>query len=93
MVTDFWQTFPGVVMAVPFLLVCGCVAVWFLGQKGFCTYACPYGGFFALDRYAPSASASTTTASSAATAPRSARATFACMRKWPATAWWWIPGA
>lgn len=54
MVTDFWQTFPGVVMAVPFLLVCGCVAVWFLGQKGFCTYACPYGGFFApLDRYAP----------------------------------------
>ena len=45
--TDYWTTFPGLMMAIPFLLVCGFVTVWFLGQKGYCTYACPYGGVFA----------------------------------------------
>jgi polyferredoxin/tetratricopeptide (TPR) repeat protein len=52
--TEFWKTFPGLMIAVPFLLVCGFGTVYFLGAKGFCTYGCPYGGFFApLDRYAP----------------------------------------
>ncbi len=50
---DFWHTFAGVAVAVPFLLVCGFATVYFLGAKGFCTYGCPYGGFFApLDRLA-----------------------------------------
>lgn len=50
----FWQTFPGMTLAVPFLLICGFGTVYFLGAKGFCTYACPYGGFFApLDELAP----------------------------------------
>ena len=33
-------------MAIPFLGVCGFACVYFLGAKGFCTYGCPYGGFF-----------------------------------------------
>lgn len=45
--TDFWATMPGWAMSIPFLLVCGFLAVWFLGQKGYCTYGCPYGGVFA----------------------------------------------
>ncbi|MCZ6835743.1 MAG: 4Fe-4S binding protein, partial [Planctomycetota bacterium] len=52
--TDFWGTFPGWLLAVPFLLVCGFGTVYFLGAKGFCTYACPYGGLYAqLDKFAP----------------------------------------
>ena len=52
--SDFWQTFPPVAVAIPFLFICGFVTVYFLGQKGFCTYACPYGGFFSLaDKIAP----------------------------------------
>lgn len=52
--TEFWATFPTVAVAVPFLFVCGFMTVYFLGQKGFCTYACPYGGFFSLaDKIAP----------------------------------------
>lgn len=52
--TDFWATFPPVWVAIPFLFVCGFMTVYFLGQKGFCTYACPYGGFFGLaDKVAP----------------------------------------
>jgi polyferredoxin/tetratricopeptide (TPR) repeat protein len=52
--TNFWETFPSVGVAIPFLLICGFVTVYFLGQKGFCTYACPYGGFFGLaDKLAP----------------------------------------
>lgn len=51
---DFWGTFPGPAIAVLTLAACGLGIVWFLGNKGFCTYACPYGGFFAvLDRLAP----------------------------------------
>jgi len=50
---DFWRSFPGVVIAVPFLFICGFATVYFLGAKGFCTYGCPYGGFFApLDQFA-----------------------------------------
>jgi NAD-dependent dihydropyrimidine dehydrogenase PreA subunit len=52
--TEFWATFPPLAVAVPFLFVCGFMTVYFLGSKGFCTYACPYGGFFAVaDRVAP----------------------------------------
>lgn len=53
-VEDFWATFPAWYVAVPFLLICGFVTVYFLGAKGFCTYACPYGGLFApADKVAP----------------------------------------
>jgi len=52
--TDFWATFATVSVAIPFLFVCGFMTVYFLGQKGFCTYACPYGGFFGLaDKISP----------------------------------------
>jgi polyferredoxin/tetratricopeptide (TPR) repeat protein len=52
--TEFWVTFPPVLVAIPFLFICGFMTVYFLGQKGFCTYACPYGGFFAIaDKVAP----------------------------------------
>ncbi len=52
--TNFWLTFPSVVVAIPFLFICGFMTVYFLGQKGFCTYACPYGGFFGLaDKFSP----------------------------------------
>jgi polyferredoxin/Flp pilus assembly protein TadD len=52
--TDFWSTFPSVAVAIPFLAICGFLTVWFLGQKGFCTYACPYGGFFSIaDKLSP----------------------------------------
>ena len=52
--SNFWETFPPVAVAVPFLFICGFMTVYFLGQKGFCTYACPYGGFFSLAaKFAP----------------------------------------
>ena len=52
--TEFWATFPPFWLAVPFLFICGFVTVYFLGSKGFCTYACPYGGFFGVaDKFAP----------------------------------------
>lgn len=52
--TDYWATFPSVAVAIPFLFICGFMTVYFLGSKGFCTYACPYGGFFSLaDQLAP----------------------------------------
>lgn len=52
--TGFWDTFVGPLIAIPFLFICGFATVYFLGAKGFCTYGCPYGGFFApLDKYAP----------------------------------------
>ncbi len=44
----FWATFPGPVVAVLTVLMAGFAIVYFLGAKGFCTYACPYGGFFGL---------------------------------------------
>lgn len=53
-VEDFWATFAPWQIAVPFLFVCGFMTVYFLGAKAFCSYGCPYGGFFApLDRLAP----------------------------------------
>src|SRR5256886_11298348 len=52
--SNFWETFPSVAVAIPFLFVCGFMTVYFLGSKGFCTYACPYGGLFSLaDKLAP----------------------------------------
>ncbi|MDP6479039.1 MAG: 4Fe-4S binding protein [Phycisphaerales bacterium] len=49
---DLWATMPGFWVSVVFLFICGFVTVYVLGAKGFCTYACPYGGFFApLDRF------------------------------------------
>lgn len=53
-VDDFWATFPAWYIAVPFLLICGFVCVYFLGAKGFCTYGCPYAAFFKpLDTLSP----------------------------------------
>ncbi|MFK7883498.1 MAG: 4Fe-4S binding protein [Phycisphaerales bacterium] len=53
-VEDFWATFGNPWVAIPFLLICGFVTVYFLGAKGFCTYACPYGGLFApAEKIAP----------------------------------------
>lgn len=53
-VDDFWSTFAGPLLAVPFLAICGFATVYLLGAKGYCTYGCPYGGFFApLDRWSP----------------------------------------
>ncbi|MEQ1643213.1 MAG: 4Fe-4S dicluster domain-containing protein [Pyrinomonadaceae bacterium] len=52
--TEFWATFPPLWVAIPFLFICGFMTVYFLGSKGFCTYGCPYGGFFSLaDKVAP----------------------------------------
>lgn len=52
--TEFWATFPPIAVAIPFLFICGFATVYFLGSKGYCTYACPYGGFFSLaDKVAP----------------------------------------
>jgi polyferredoxin/tetratricopeptide (TPR) repeat protein len=51
---DFWATFASVGVAIPFLLVCCGLCVYFLGAKGYCTYGCPYGGFFTpIDRLSP----------------------------------------
>lgn len=51
--TAFWQTFPGWGVGIATFLVCGFALVWFLGSKGFCTYACPYGALFgAADPFA-----------------------------------------
>lgn len=52
--TAFWKTFPGPIVSVLTLVVCGPIIVYLLGNKGFCTYACPYGGFFGpADTVAP----------------------------------------
>lgn len=51
---DFWATFASATVALPMLLVCCGLCVYFLGAKGFCTYGCPYGGFFTpVDRVSP----------------------------------------
>ena len=50
---DFWETFPPWTVALVTFAVCGFVTIYFLGAKGFCTYACPYGAIFGLvDRLA-----------------------------------------
>ncbi|MBL8879877.1 MAG: tetratricopeptide repeat protein [Phycisphaerales bacterium] len=52
--SSFWKTFPGPFISVLTLIVCGPLIVYLLGNKGFCTYACPYGGFFGpADSLAP----------------------------------------
>ena len=49
--TDFWETFPPWPVALATFAVCGFVTVYFLGAKGFCTYACPkVANFRAVDR-------------------------------------------
>ena len=51
---EYWSTFAPPMVAIPFLLVCGFATVYVLGAKGFCTYGCPYGGFFKpLDTASP----------------------------------------
>lgn len=51
---SFWETFPGPVIAILTIVIAGFCIVYFLGSKGFCTYACPYGAFYGLaDRLAP----------------------------------------
>lgn len=47
-VEDFWATFPPWWMTIPFMLTCTFAMVYFLGSKGLCNYACPYGGFFGV---------------------------------------------
>lgn len=47
-VRDFWATFPPWYIAIPFLLICGFATVYFLGSKAFCSFGCPYGGFFGV---------------------------------------------
>ena len=50
----FWATVPGWAVALATFLTCGFAAVYLLGAKGFCSYACPYGAIFgAADRLAP----------------------------------------
>jgi tetratricopeptide (TPR) repeat protein/polyferredoxin len=52
--TGFWDTFPGWAVGSATFVVCGFVAVYLLGAKGFCSYACPYGAAFAwADRLSP----------------------------------------
>ncbi|NNE43562.1 MAG: 4Fe-4S binding protein, partial [Gemmatimonadetes bacterium] len=52
--SHFWETFPALWVAVPFLALCGFGVVYLLGAKGFCTYGCPYGAVFgAADTVAP----------------------------------------
>ncbi len=52
--TDFWRNLPGPWITVLTMAVCGFAIVYFLGSRGFCTYACPYGVLFGLaDRLAP----------------------------------------
>ncbi|MEM6793033.1 MAG: tetratricopeptide repeat protein [Acidobacteriota bacterium] len=51
---QFWQTFPGWFVGGMTFFVCGFVVVYFLGAKGFCTYACPYGALFgAAEKISP----------------------------------------
>ena len=52
--SEFWATFPGWIVGGLTFLICGYAVVYFLGAKGFCTYACPYGAVFvAAERLAP----------------------------------------
>jgi polyferredoxin len=51
---NLWERFPGPLMGVLTVVVVGFLCVWWLGAKGFCTYGCPYGAFFAVaDRLGP----------------------------------------
>jgi tetratricopeptide (TPR) repeat protein/NAD-dependent dihydropyrimidine dehydrogenase PreA subunit len=51
---NLWGRFPGPWVAGLTFGVCGFLIVYLLGNKGFCTYGCPYGGVFGLaDTFAP----------------------------------------
>ncbi len=51
---EFWATFPTWVPATLTFVICGFVIVYFLGAKGFCTNACPYGAAFGVaDQLSP----------------------------------------
>jgi ferredoxin len=51
---NFWATFPTPGIAILTFVVCGFLIVWLVGNKGFCTYGCPYGAFFYYaDKAAP----------------------------------------
>ena len=51
---NFWATFPTAGIAILTFVVCGFLIVWLVGNKGFCTYGCPYGAFFFYaDKVAP----------------------------------------
>ncbi len=50
----FWATFPGWIMAIATFVFVGFLIVYWLGAKGFCSFGCPYGAFFAVaDRFSP----------------------------------------
>ncbi len=52
--TGFWDTFPGPFFGILTVLIAGMAIIYFLGAKGFCTYACPYGAVFGFaDKFAP----------------------------------------
>jgi ferredoxin/tetratricopeptide (TPR) repeat protein len=52
--SDFWKTFAPLPIAIATFVTCGGIIIYFLGAKGFCTYACPYGAIFgAVDKVAP----------------------------------------
>ena len=54
MTDNFWATFPTPGIAIFTFVVCGFLIVWLVGNKGFCTYGCPYGAFFYYaDKAAP----------------------------------------
>lgn len=54
MTDNFWYYFPGPIVSILTFFVCGGLIVYLLGNKGFCTYGCPYGAFFSVaDRVAP----------------------------------------
>lgn len=50
---DFWATFPNFWISALTFAICGFLIVIVLGNKGFCSYGCPYGAFFGIaDRFA-----------------------------------------
>jgi polyferredoxin len=50
----FWRNLPGPGITLLTFAVVGGLTVYFLGTRGFCQYACPYGAIFGLaDRLAP----------------------------------------
>lgn len=51
---DFWKTFPSLTVALLTFALCGFAIVYFLGSKGFCNFACPYGAIFGVaDQLSP----------------------------------------
>src|SRR4029450_12143059 len=80
--TNFWQTFPSVAVAVPFLFVCGFMTVYFLGQKAFALMPVLTADFSGWrTSYRPAKFASRPHAINVATALRHALRTSWCTRK------------